>query len=167
MRPHEPIIRQALPTDAPGMQVCVKAAYQHYIARIGHPPGPMLDDYSDVVQRHRAFVAEDKAQIIGVLVLIHKDNGILLDNVAVHPTHQGRGLGRRLITLAETEALRQGFAHIDLYTHERMTENITLYQRLGYVETERRTERGYPRVYMRKVLSEAADSFPLGERTDA
>ena len=167
MRPHDPIIRQALPADAPGMQACVEAAYQHYIARIGRPPGPMLDDYTEVVQRHQAFVAEANAQIIGVLVLIHKDNGILLDNVAVHPTHQGKGLGRQLMQRAEAEALRQGFVHIDLYTHERMTENITLYQRLGYVETERRTERGYPRVYMRKSLSKAVDSFPLGGQTNA
>jgi ribosomal protein S18 acetylase RimI-like enzyme len=75
--------------------------------------------------------------------------------VAVHPAYQGQGIGRRLLQLAEVEALRQGFAHIDLYTHERMTENIALYQRLGYVETARRTEKGYQRVYMRKTLSQA------------
>lgn len=159
MKPPNPIIRQAVPADAPGMQACVDAAYRPYIARIGRPPGPMLDDYNDMVQRHQAFVAEDQAQIIGVLVLIHKDSGILLDNVAVHPAYQGKGIGQRLLTLAETEALRQGFAHIDLYTHERMTENIALYQRLGYVETARRTERGYQRVYMRKALSQTTQAL--------
>jgi hypothetical protein len=33
-----------------------------------------------------------------------------------------------------------------------MTENIGLYQRIGYVETRRVTEKGYDRVYMTKQL---------------
>ena len=42
---------------------------------------------------------------------------------------------------------------MDLYTHESMTENIGLYEYLGYIETDRRTEKGYRRVYMRKNLA--------------
>ena len=53
---------------------------------------------------------------------------------------------------AESEARRLGYGHLDLYTHERMTENIAMYERIGYVEVDRRTERGFPRVYMRKRL---------------
>jgi len=151
-----PTIRKAQLPDAAAMQSCVEAAYRHYIPRIGKPPGPMLDDYSEVVQQHQAFVAEARGQIIGVLVLIRKDNGIILDNVAVHPEHQGNGLGRRLVELAESEARDQGFAHLDLYTHERMTENIAMYKRLGYIEIERRFEKGYQRVYMRKSLLQPA-----------
>ena len=33
-----------------------------------------------------------------------------------------------------------------------MTENVALYARIGYMEVDRRTERGFPRVYMRKRL---------------
>jgi len=146
-------IRKAQLPDAVAMQCCVEAAYRPYVPRIGRPPGPMLDDYPEIVHQHQAFVAETRGQIVGVLVLIRKDNGILRDNVAVHPEHQGKGLGRRLIELAESEARDQGFAHLDLYTHERMTENIEMYKRLGYMEIERGIERGYQRVYMRKSLS--------------
>jgi ribosomal protein S18 acetylase RimI-like enzyme len=153
MEENTPPIRQALLADAAAMKVCVEAAYRHYISRIGQIPGPMLEDYSEVVQKHQAFMTEAKGQIVGVLVLIRKDSGILLDNVAVHPEHQGKGLGRRLIELAESEARDQGFAHLDLYTNERMTENIARYKRLGYLETERRIEKGYNRIYMRKSLS--------------
>ncbi len=148
-----PRIRMAEASDAASMKACVESAYDHYIHRIGKPPGPMLDDYSRVVQQHQAFVAEADDDVVGVLVLIRKDEGILLDNVAVHPEFQGTGLGRRLIEFAESEARRQGFMQLDLYTHERMTENIDLYKHLGYAEVERRTEKGYERVYMRKPLS--------------
>ncbi len=145
-------IRRAQPADAIEITTCVEAAYRHYIYRIGKPPGPMLDDYSKVVEQHQAFVAEESERVIGVLVLIRKKGGILMDNVAVLPKYQGKGLGHRLIQLAETHALEQGFKYLDMYTHELMTENIEMYKCLGYVETKRCIEKGYRRVYMRKKL---------------
>ena len=144
-------IRPARLSDATAIQKCVEAAYRHYISRIGMPPGPMLDDYAAVIRHHRVFIAETE-KIVGVLVLIQKPTAILLDNVAVHPDQQGKGLGKRLINLAEAEARAAGFENLDLYTHECMSENIELYESLGYIETERKEERGYNRVYMQKRL---------------
>ena len=68
----------------------------------------MLDDYAELIQRHKVFVLAEGDNIIGVLVLIEKDQGFLLDNVAVNPAYQRRGLGRKLIEFAEAEALRLG-----------------------------------------------------------
>ena len=65
---------------------------------------------------------------------------------------EGEGIGRRLVEHAESEARRFGHLHLDLYTHQRMTENIAMCLRYGYEEIGRRTERGLPRVYMRKRL---------------
>jgi len=144
--------RPATTTDAAGIGECVRAAYCHYIERIGKPPGPMLDDYAEVVRNHRTYVIDDDGQIAGVLVLMDKEGGLLLDNVAVLPQRQGEGIGRRLVEHAESEARRLGHRHLDLYTHELMTENIAMYARYGYKEVDRRTERGFPRVYMRKRL---------------
>ena len=145
-------IRPAEAADAPALAACVTAAYEVYVARIGKPPGPMLDDYAAVIAKHPVFVLDKAGTVIGALVLIRLPGGLLLDNVAVHPDHQGRGLGRRLIDFAEAEARRRGYAALDLYTHEAMTENIGMYRALGYQETGRRVEHGYPRVYLRKTL---------------
>ena len=144
--------RPATAADTAGIAECVRTAYTHYIERIGTPPGPMLDDYDQVVRDHHAYVVEDGGDIVGVLVLMEKKGGLLLDNVAVLPSRQGWGLGRRLVEHAESEARRLGHRHLDLYTHQRMTENIAMYLRYGYEEVDRRTERGFPRVYMRKRL---------------
>ncbi|MEM7121629.1 MAG: GNAT family N-acetyltransferase [Pseudomonadota bacterium] len=147
----------ALLEDAPAVAAVVAAAYTPYIARIGTKPGPMLDDYAAVIADHIVHVARDGGApggtIGGVVVLIEKQDGtILFDNIAVAPEAQGSGLGRRLMDFAEAEAARRGYARLDLYTHHMMTENIEIYARRGYVETDRRTERGFPRVYMAKDL---------------
>jgi ribosomal protein S18 acetylase RimI-like enzyme len=145
-------IRPAQVENAAAITECVAAAYGHYIARIGKPPGPMLDEYTAVIQRHRVFILVDERRVIGVLVLIKQDKSLLLDNVAVHPEYQGRGLGRELVALAEKEARRLGYAAVTLYTNERMTENVEIYKKLGYTKTERKTERGYQSVYMQKSV---------------
>ena len=147
-----PGLRRATGADAAGIAQCVRAAYTHYVERIGTPPGPMLDDYDRVVRDHRAYVIDDGGDIVGVLVLMDKEDGLLLDNVAVLPSRQGEGIGCGLVEHAETEARRLGHGHLDLYTHQLMTENIAMYLRYGYEEIDRRTERGFPRVYMRKGL---------------
>jgi len=145
--------RRARPADAPAVAALVHAAYQHYVARIGITPGPMTDDYDQVIRDHQVTVAEQDATIAGVLVLRITDEGFLIDNVAVHPSHRGQGLGRALLDLAEAEARRAGFGSVYLYTHEKMTENLALYSKIGYIEYDRRHEKGFSRVYMRKHLA--------------
>lgn len=147
-----PIIRAATGDDAGAVAACVRQAYEHYIERMGQPPGPMLDDYEDVIARHAVFVVDDGA-MQGILVLIERDGTILLDNIAVAPAAQGTGIGRALLEFAEAEAIRRGYGAIELYTHELMVENIALYEKIGYRETGRRREKGFARVYMRKDLA--------------
>ena len=130
----------------------VEAAYGHYVERMGRRPAPMDEDYDEVLREHDVRVLVDGERVVGVLVLIPEGEGLLLDNVAVHPDYQGRGWGRRLLALAEEEARRGGATVIWLYTNEKMTEDIALYTSVGYVEVERRTVRGYRRVHMRKEL---------------
>jgi len=131
----------------------VDAAYRHYVERIGTTPGPMTDDYEEVIGNHHVTVAERDGAILGVIVLRVTDEGVFIDNVAVHPSHRGRGLGRALLELAEGQARDAGFDSIHLYTHEKMTENLALYSKIGYVEYDRRSRGSFSLVYMRKRLA--------------
>jgi len=148
----EPRIRAATAADVPAIVDIVEQAYRHYIARMGKPPGPMLDDYAARVLEGVVSVLEEDAAIAGIIVLLPATNYLLLDNVAVSPARQGLGLGRRLLAFAEAEALRRGYHEIRLYTHQTMVENQRLYKSIGYEETGRGTEAGYDRVFMRKRL---------------
>jgi predicted N-acetyltransferase YhbS len=100
-------IRPATASDAAKITACVDSAYRHYIDRIGQAPGPMLDNYIDVIRERQVNVVETDADIIVVLVLRVTEEGFLLDNVAVKPSHQGTGIGRALLEYAEAEAQRQ------------------------------------------------------------
>lgn len=146
------MIRPAVAADAQHVIAVVDAAYRHYVARIGKPPGPMLDDYAQRIADGQAWVLDDAGRIVGVLVLESQPQGFLLDNIAVLPDCQGKGFGRVLLEFAEAEACRRGYHEVHLYTHARMTENIALYRRIGFIETHRVTEKGFDRVYMTKRL---------------
>ena len=115
----------------------------------------MLADYRDVIHRHKVWVAEEDKAPVAVLVLVPEEDMLLIDNIAVDPSYQGKGFGRRLMAFAESEALRQGYVSVRLYTNEKMTENIALYTRLGYRETGREILRERHVVHMRKDLSAA------------
>ena len=112
-----------------------------------------MENYTEVIERRQVSVADVSGEIVGVLVLAITEEGFLLDNIAVHPSSQGKGVGKALLEFAESEARRLGFTSIYLYTHQKMTENQSLYAKIGYVEYDRRTEDIYHRVYMRKQLT--------------
>ena len=147
-------IRSATPADIAEIERIVREAYSPYIARNGATPGPMLDDYPARVAQGVVHVLESEGGIEGLIVLIPEpdDSCMLLDNIAVSPTAQGKGHGRTLLQWAEDTARRAGFSRIRLYTQEVMSENIAIYTRRGYVETHRATEIGLKRVFMQKPL---------------
>ncbi len=148
----EPRIRAATAADVSAITEIVDQAYRHYIARMGKPPGPMLDDYAARVLEGAVWVLEEGAAVAGIVVLLPTTNYLLLDNIAVSPARQGLGLGRQMLAFAEAEALRCGYREIRLYTHQTMLENQRFYASIGYEETGRGTEAGYDRVFMRKQL---------------
>jgi ribosomal protein S18 acetylase RimI-like enzyme len=148
-------LRPATSGDVAAIKACIDASYGHYVARIGQLPGPMTDDYAEIVRTRRVTVAESSGTVVGVLVLDVTDDGFLLETVGVDPALRGKGLGRVLLELAESEARRAGFDAIYLYTHQKMTENLALYAKIGYVEYDRRVDDGLPRVYMRKRIADA------------
>jgi ribosomal protein S18 acetylase RimI-like enzyme len=151
-QPRTYALRRATEADAGKVAALVDAAYGHYIERIGRLPGPMSEDYAEVIAKRQVTVAESNETIVGLLVLGVTDEGFAIDNVAVDPSRRGTGLGRALLEHAEAEARRAGFDSIYLYTHEKMTENVELYSRIGYVEYDRRSQGDFSLVFMRKRL---------------
>jgi NAD(P)-dependent dehydrogenase (short-subunit alcohol dehydrogenase family)/ribosomal protein S18 acetylase RimI-like enzyme len=146
-------IDRARAADAAAIRALIAAAYAIYEPRIGQPAAPVHADYENLVGRGAVYVAREGQDLRGVLVAYPVDGALFIENVAVAPAHQRRGIGRALLTFAEGLARRAGVRELRLYTNEAMTENLALYPRLGYVEAGRRLEAGYRRVYFHKELA--------------
>jgi ribosomal protein S18 acetylase RimI-like enzyme len=146
-------LRPATAADVSSLTELVRAAYAHYVPRLGGEPRPMTDDYAEVVHTHQVIVAERGGRIVGLVVLGVSDEGFFVDNVAVDPSHQATGVGKALLEHAEGAARKAGFDSIYLFTHERMVENLALYSRIGYVEYDRRLHGEARLVYLRKNLA--------------
>ncbi len=143
-------LRHASAADLPAIKALIDAAYAKYLTRMDKPPAPMLRDYGPSVEDGTTWVTG--SPITAVLTLYPREDHLLIENIAVHPGAQGRGLGRDLLVFAEREATRQGFTRIALVTHEVMTENQAMYAHFGYTEVGRQAEDGYRRIYMEKSL---------------
>lgn len=155
-------IRAARADDVPTIESIVERAYGVYVERIGMRPGPMNDDYREKVAAglvtvfeagdEEPAVAGRPSDVVGLLVLVEEPDHLQVENVAVEPSRQEKGIGRRLLDHAEERARAAGLSEVRLYTHSKMTENREMYARLGYVETDRRDEAGFDRVFLVKEL---------------
>jgi GNAT superfamily N-acetyltransferase len=144
--------RPAMVADVPALSEVARQAYAPYIERIGREPAPMTSDYRAVVARGEVWVAEDGRHILGMLVLSEEPSCLLIENVAVVPEGQGKGVGKALMRLAEDRAAASGLSELRLYTNAAMTENLSYYPSRGYVETHRGEESGFQRVFFRKRI---------------
>lgn len=146
-------VRAAVRADADAVQACVEAAYKRYVARIGKRPAPMLDDYAKLIAGGVVSVATISEQLAGLIVMWPESDHFYIDNVAVLPSAQGDGIGRRLLDHADTCARAAGHSEVRLYTNLTMVENISYYPRRGFVETHRAFDAGYERVYFSRPVA--------------
>jgi N-acetylglutamate synthase-like GNAT family acetyltransferase len=147
-----PILRRATDGDVRAITELVADAYRHYEPLIGRTPLPMLIHYEDAVREHDIWVLDADGTLVGTVELERRPDHLWIENVAVAPSWQGRGLGRQLLRHAEDEARRSGLRALGLMTNERYVENIAMYTRYGYVETDRVPHQGTDLVYFRKLL---------------
>lgn len=147
------MIRKAVEDDEEAVRACAEEAYAPYIPVIGRKPAPMLADYQAQIAAGQVHLATGVAgELLGFIVFFPLDRHMQLENVAVLKAASGQGVGKSLIQFCEAKALRLGLAGVRLYTNEKMTDNLAIYPRIGYLEVERRTENGFSRVFFEKRL---------------
>lgn len=149
------LIRLASENDLAFIEACARAAYSKYTERIGREPAPMIADFGLAIRNGQVEILVTDDAAIGYVISFVRDDHLFIENVAIHPDHQGKGYASTLFGFLESKTHEAGLNGIELYTNEMMTENLGLYARLGFEETDRRTESGFNRVYFRKDLSKA------------
>jgi GNAT superfamily N-acetyltransferase len=142
------MIRPAEAHDAGTVGALVREAYGRWVERFGRDPSPMRDDYARRIADGQVWVLEEEGKLIALGVLKDGPEALLIPNIAVVPAAQGKGYGRRLIAFAEAEARRHGYREVKLVVNALMSENVAIYQHLGFREVERIHEEEFDRVYV-------------------
>jgi ribosomal protein S18 acetylase RimI-like enzyme len=97
---------------------------------LADPSVKMLEKYIFASSVYVAVLAE---QIVGILVLFPIDKNLIeIKNIAVLKTHQGKGIGKKLLAFAFSEAKEKGFQEIQIGTANSSIGQLVLYQKMGF-----------------------------------
>ncbi len=130
-------IRRASEDDADAIGALTRQAYAKWVPVIGREPLPMSVDYNDAIRKHRFDLLFLEDMLAALIETVPSDGYLLIENLAVLPALQRKGLGRRLLAHAELMAASMGHSEIKLYTNKLFEKNLNFYQALGYqVEQE-------------------------------
>lgn len=102
------------------------------------------------------YVALDGDQIVGCVFCRAEPESLYIGKLAILPSAQGKGIGRRLLTYAEAEARKQHRAILRLETRIELTENHATFAAWGFAKTAENSHPGFDRttsIEMQKLLS--------------
>ena len=146
-------LRRALPGDAGAVRDLTRLAYAKWVPLIGREPLPMKADYDHAIREHIIDLCEEDGVLLGLIELVPAADHLLIENLAVHPRQQNKGLGQRLLTHAEYMARALGLPEVRLYTNAAFASNLAFYERRGFTEYERKElVPGSIAVFMRKAM---------------
>jgi ribosomal protein S18 acetylase RimI-like enzyme len=125
-------LRRAGPADAEAIAALTREAYAKWVPVIGRAPKPMTADYDLAVRAHLIDLLTADGALAGLVECIRQPDHLLIENLAVSPSHQGRGYGRTMLLHAEDLARKLGLAEVRLYTNKLFAENVAFYAKHGY-----------------------------------
>ena len=89
--------------------------------------------YNQLDRIQEAMVVYEGAQAIGGgAIRRYDDRTVELKRVFVHPEHQGKGIGSRLVSLLMEWAVELGYDRMVLETGELLAESCAVYKKLGF-----------------------------------
>ena len=127
-------MRTADPRDIPAIVALLNAAFameRDFIDK-DRSSAPEIERYMTT----GAFlvVDGDDGRLAACVYLEQRGQRLYLGMLAVDPSRQGSGLGRRMMTAAEAHAAARGCDAIDIRIVDRRTELPPFYKALGFVD---------------------------------
>lgn len=114
----------------------------------------MVADYEQAVREHQIDLIRVGSETIGLIETMLREDHLWIENVAIRPESQGKGLGRHLLAHAERKAIDAGRAEIRLLTNAAFEANVALYEKTGYFIVKREPFMGGTTIYMSKKLNQ-------------
>jgi GNAT superfamily N-acetyltransferase len=155
-------LRRATAADAANVRALTRTAYAKWVPLIGREPIPMTADYDRAVADHIIELWEERGELLALIEVVRETDHLSIENVAVRPDQQGKGLGSKLLDHAERLAVSLGLDEIRLYTNAAFASNLLFYSRRGYHEYQRGSRLpGSVTIFMRKKIK-APDQSKVG-----
>lgn len=146
------LLRSATADDAGAIRALTREAYAKWVPVIGREPLPMTADYDEAVRKHRIDLLHVDGKLAALVEMVPDDGHLLIENIAVSPSFQNKGLGRKLLAHAEQVAASLGRPVVRLYTNKSFAENVLLYLKVGYGVEREEDFMGGVTVYMSKRI---------------
>jgi predicted N-acetyltransferase YhbS len=109
-----------------------------------------LEELEAELRDAEGWVARIEGRLVGAIRTRQEGRMLLIGRIAIAPDQQGSGIGRALLGAAESSSQAE---QAELFTGSLSEANIRLYERCGYVESERVDKGdGIQEVYFRKQL---------------
>lgn len=136
----------------------ILASFAYMKDRIDPPSSAWKLTPQDLVEKAKTeigYVISEGDALLGCVFLSPEAECLYVGKLAVSPTAQGRGIGRRLLTVAEDTARDLGLPALRLEVRVELTGNHAVFSAWGFTKTWEGAHAGYDRVTkleMRKQL---------------
>jgi ribosomal protein S18 acetylase RimI-like enzyme len=150
--PDPAVFRQATFNDMSDIWRLVYHAYSTYIPLLGRTPPTFTEDFDRHVALGNLWIVQHVDGVHAMVVLTPMLDHLLIQALCVDPAHQGRGLGRMLLSFSEQRAQQLGTPELRLYTNSVMARNIKIYRKWGFKQTHLELYDWGTKVHMRKIL---------------
>ena len=91
------------------------------------------------------LLAYSAGDLVGCLFLHQKNDALYISKLAVSPTLQRAGIGKKLVEAARGEARLRGIGMLELETRVELTENHAAFARMGFIKTAETSHEGFDR----------------------
>jgi ribosomal protein S18 acetylase RimI-like enzyme len=135
----------------------ILASFAYMDGRID-PPSSLSLTAQSIREKARSeigYIAFDDDRLAGCIFCRPEPDSLYIGKLAVLPTAQGKGIGRRLLSLAETTAQERGLRVLRLETRIELTGNHATFANWGFAKTAENRHAGFERttsIEMRKAL---------------
>ncbi|QWW67899.1 GNAT family N-acetyltransferase [Rhizobium sp. WYJ-E13] len=137
----------------------VLASFAYMEGRIDPPSSAIRLTVESLVEKTRveiAYAVENDGRLAGCIFLRPETDCLYVGKLAVLPSAQGKGVGRRLLDIAEKTACDLGLSALRLETRIELVGNHSTFAAWGFVKTAEKSHPGFTRVTfieMRKALA--------------
>jgi len=148
------MIRRATAADSALVRAITRVAYAKWVPLIGREPLPMTADYDHAVSAHLIDILERDGHAAGLVEMIPAADFLMIENIAVLPEQQGKGIGGLLLAHAEKTARQLALPELRLFTNLAFSANIAFYASRGFIEYARQAiPSGGELIHMKKPIS--------------